>query len=270
MIELNPLGLSDASLAERKQRLHAGDATAIMSGDYRSVFARFQPDYVPEDLSREFRVQLGSYTEPFGAWWTERMTGREVHYCSDNPLMRHIWQALSGREAQAELFVSADYPFMACNLDSWTTIAGGHEAALDMKHVGRIGEAEMLRYTPAGVWQATVLGLDHWGIAPIVGNRWEPPIFQAVDVMYQAELIARARECWAYIEAGEEPPDLRPNLWPRRSRSQSSARSISTPRRMTNGRTGTANSPAGPHLCRNQRGFRPTRSDPREHQAAYS
>jgi hypothetical protein len=179
-----------------------------MAGDYRSVWERFQPDYQPEDLSGEFRVALGSYTEPLGLWWAEKMTGREVQYFSDNPLMCHVWHALTGRGAGAELFVSVDYPFMAANLDALTTTPQGHAAVLDAKHLGRLGEAEVLRYTAAGVWQATVIGsCDWWGIAPIVGNKWVEPIFQEVDPLYQAELIARARECWGYIEAGVEPED---------------------------------------------------------------
>ena len=203
---MSALGLSAEQLAERKLRLHAGDATAIMAGDYRAVWARFQPGYVEEDLSGEFRVQLGSYTEPFGLWWTEKMTNRLVHYCSDNPLMRHIWRELTGREPYNELFVSPNYPFMACNLDAQTTTPQGHRVVLDAKHVARAGDAEILRYTPAGVFQATVVGVDWWGLACIVGNKWEPPIFQEVDPLYQAELIARCRECWSYIERGEEPP----------------------------------------------------------------
>jgi hypothetical protein len=204
---MSALGLTVEQLAERKLRLHAGDAGKVMEGRYREVWQRFQPGYRPEDLSGEFRVMLGSYTEPFGLWWTEKTTRREIQYFSDNPLLRHVWHALTGREARGELRVSPDYPFLACNLDALTTTPQGREAVLDAKHLGRIGEAEILRYTPAGVWQATVMGADWWGIAPIVGNKWQEPIFQEVDPLYQAELIARARECWGFIERGEEPQD---------------------------------------------------------------
>ena len=50
-----------------------------------------------------------------------------------------------------------------------------------------------------------------WGLSIICGNKWEPPIFQEVDPMYQAEMIARATECWDYIDgvpAGKEPPEF--------------------------------------------------------------
>lgn len=210
MAEQSPLGLTAAQLAERRLHLHAGDAAALMAGDFRKVYRRIKGLDPEEDLSGEFRVQLGSYTEPFGLWWTEKMTGREVEYHSDNPLTRYIWHALTGREANPELVVSADYPFMAVNLDAISTTPQGHRAVLDAKHVARSGDAEILRYTPAGVFQATVCGLDWWGLALIVGNKWEPPIFQEVDPLYQATLIARARECWGYIERSEEPPEAAP------------------------------------------------------------
>jgi len=206
------LGLSDAQKAERKLRLHAGDAASIMAGDYRAVWARFQPGYVDDDLSGEFRVQLGSYTEPFNLAWTQAATGRAIEYFSANPLMRAVWEAIAGRPSTyeanpEELVICKRHPFMACNLDGMTTTPEGHRSVIDAKHVGRSGEAEILRYTPAGVWQATCAGTDWWGLSIICGNKWEPPVFQAVDPLYQAEMIARATECWGYIERGEEPPE---------------------------------------------------------------
>lgn len=214
---MSALGLSDAQLAERRLRLHAGDATAVMAGDYRKVFRRIKGLDPDDDLSGEFRVQLGSFTEPFNLAWTERMTGREISYYSANPLMMAVWLALHepggigvGNYANAytdELIVSRRYPFMAANLDGMTTTPEGHRSVIDAKHVGRSGETEILRYTPAGVWQATCAGTDWWGLSCIVGNKWEPPIFQPVDPIYQATMIARARECWGYIERNEEPPE---------------------------------------------------------------
>jgi hypothetical protein len=226
------LGLSEAQKAERKLRLHAGDAASIMAGDYRAVWARFQPGYVEDDLSNVFRVILGSYTEPFNLAVTMRETGRPIAYYSANPLMRIVWLELNAATARKaceaqqsfceypkcqgcgyapvvaeELVVCKRHPFMACNLDGMTTTPEGHRSVIDAKHVGRSGEAEILRYTPAGVWQATCAGTDWWGLSIICGNKWEPPVFQAVDPLYQAEMIARATECWGYVERGEEPPE---------------------------------------------------------------
>lgn len=212
------LGLTSDQLAERRLRLHAGDAAAIMAGDYRKVYRRIKGIDPEDDLSDEFRVQLGSYTEPFNLAWTMRKTGRQVEYFSANELLSDIWCDLTGRPDlfhATELVVSSQYSWMACNLDGMTTTPQGHRAVIDAKHVGRSTEAEILRYTPAGVWQATCAGTDWWGLSMIVGNKWEEPIFQEVDEIYQATLIARSRECWGYIERNEEPPELASVLPPK-------------------------------------------------------
>lgn len=206
--KMNALGLSPDQLAERRLRLHAGDAASIMAGDYRTPFRRIKGLDPEDDLSGEFRVQLGSYTEPFNLAWTMRQTGRPIEYYSDNPLCRDIWMRLTGDPMwHVELVICKRHTFMACNLDGMTTTLQGHRSVIDAKHVGRSGEAEILRYTPAGVWQATCAGTDWWGLSCIVGNKWEPPIFQECDPIYQATLIARATECWGYIERDEEPPE---------------------------------------------------------------
>ncbi len=187
-----------------------------MAGDYRSVFARFQPDYVADDLSGEFRVQLGSYTEPFGLWWTARMTERPITYFSASPLMLAVWAALHGglHGNPDELVVSKRYPFMAANLDGMTTTPRGHRCVIDAKHVARWTEAEIIRYTPAMTWQATCAGTDWWALAPIAGNKWEPPYYAEVDPIFQATMIARAKECWGFVERNEEPPEAETAVLP--------------------------------------------------------
>jgi hypothetical protein len=209
------LGLTTDQLAERRKRLHAGDAANVMAGNYRAVFRRIKGLDPDDDLRGEFRVQLGSYTEPFNLAWTMRQTGRTIDYYSGNALMRHVWNNLTCNEMPRlgsaaiadELVICKRHPFMAANLDGMTTTPEGHPSVIDAKHVARATEQEVLRYTPAGVWQATCAGTDWWGLSWIVGNKWEPPTFQEVDPLYQAEMIQRATDCWSWIENGEEPPE---------------------------------------------------------------
>ena len=96
---------------------------------------------------------------------------------------------------------------MACNLDGMTTTARGEPCVIDAKHVGRSDEATILRYTAAGVHQATVMGFDWWALSIFIGNgKWEL-IEQEVDPFYRAELIATERKFWDYVVRGEEPPE---------------------------------------------------------------
>jgi hypothetical protein len=160
------------------------------------------------DLSRVLAVQMGSYTEPFNLAWCQQQTGRAVEYYTGARMLEYAWRELTGQMARTdELQVSKAYPFMACNLDGMTTTAQGHRCVIDAKHVGRADEAMILRYTAAGVHQATVMGCDWWALSVFIGNgKWEL-IEQEVDPFYQADLIARCREFWGYVERGEEPED---------------------------------------------------------------
>jgi hypothetical protein len=218
---MNALGLSTEQLAERRLRMHAGDAAAIMAGDYRKVFRRIKfgededlylslPYFMRKNMTREqleFASAKGNYTEPFNLAWTEKITGRSIIYFSENDLCCHIWWKLTGRRAVPELFISQRYPNMACNLDGTTTTPQGYPSVIDAKDISRAAMLEILKYTPSGTWQATCADTDWWGLSLIVGGKWEEPFFQEVDPMYQATMIARAEECWGFIERNEEPPE---------------------------------------------------------------
>lgn len=203
------LGLSKEALARRRKYVQAGDADRIMRGLWREVWREKMGLAEGDDLSGELRVQMGLFTEPFNLAWCQKQTGRSVHYYSSNALMRHVWQSvLDGRFADPdELQVSKAYPWMACNLDGMTTTARGDRCVIDAKHVGRADDPMILRYTAAGTHQATVMGCDFWALSVFIGNsKWEY-IEQEIDPLYQADLIAKTREFWGYVEREEEPDD---------------------------------------------------------------
>lgn len=205
---MNRLGLDDAALEARRKYIQAGDAARIMAGEWRQVYREKMGLAKGDDLSDELRVQMGLYTEPLNLAWCEKQTGREIEYFSGNALANATWYALTNKDAHwIELQVSPDYPFMACNLDGMTTTAQGHRCPIDAKHVGTAGDPMILRYTAAGTHQATVMRCDWWALSVFIGNgKWEL-IEQEVDPFYQADLIARCREFWGYVERGEEPED---------------------------------------------------------------
>ena len=210
------LGLSPEAVAERRKRLHAGDAALIMSGEWPLLWRRKMGIEPEDDLSSEFRVQLGSFTEPFNLYWTMRETGREIEYFSGAALIPYVWNLLTGKMCrQDELQIHRVYPWLACNLDGMTTTPQGERCVIDAKHVARADEAMIARYTPAGVHQATVMETDWWALSVIAGNKWLPPIYQQVDPMFQADYLARAQMFWSYVKSGEEPPDMTPEQTPK-------------------------------------------------------
>jgi hypothetical protein len=201
-----PLGLSSHSLEQRRKYVMASDVKDIMAGNWRKVW-REKVLGESEDLSDILAVQLGSMTEPFNLFWCEKQTGREVAYCSDSPLMGAIWTDLTGREALPEMMTSRDYDWMACNLDAMSTTSRSFGCVLDAKHVGKLDQGVIERYTPAMTWQATVMGVDWWALSVFIGNsRWQL-VEQEVDPFYQGELIETTQAFWQTVVAGTEPED---------------------------------------------------------------
>jgi predicted phage-related endonuclease len=164
-------GLTLEQLAERKKGIGGSDAGRVMSGDWASLWREKTGRAEPEDLSGILAVQMGTCTEDLNHRWFERVTGREV-------LERSM------------PFVSADYPFMRMNADGITTTKQGHPAYWDAKHVGRLDEATVLRYTPQMTHCCTILGLDWWVLSVFIGNGKHEIVEQSIDPLFQASLIA--------------------------------------------------------------------------------
>lgn len=206
---MNPLGLGAEAKERRRGYITASDASKIMAGSWPEVYRLKRGLAEEENLDDELRVQMGSFTEPFGLWWYEKQTNREVAYFSDNPVARAAWTAMTGRPVASEFIVSKAHPFMACSLDAASTTSKGFECVLDQKHVGQFRYDELVqRYLPGMTHQAVVVGVDHWALSVFVGNsRWEL-IEQAVDVFYREELIEKEAEFWSWVERGEEPPEM--------------------------------------------------------------
>lgn len=210
------LGLSAEQLETRRRYVCAGDATDILDGRWSSLWRRKKGLDPDDDLSDILRVQLGSFTEPFNLAWCEKQTGREIIYYSDSPVCCAAWDILRfGTDRpdeltvkrRPEMVVSKDYPWMACHLDGMTTTPGGHRCPIDAKHVARADDPMIVRYTAAGTHQATVMGCDWWALSVLVGNsRWEV-IYQPVDPLFQARLVAAEKEFAEWLAGEIEPED---------------------------------------------------------------
>jgi predicted phage-related endonuclease len=190
------LGLTPEQIAERKLGIGGSDAGRVMAGDWVSLFREKTGRAEPEDLSNVLAVQMGSATENFNAFWYTKQTGRLIAGC--------------GERVQ-----SVRYPWMIANLDGVTETGRGIPAYWDAKHVGRLDEATVLRYTPQMVHCCTILDLDWWVLSVFIGNaKWEC-VEQEVDPLYQAELIAKEEMFWSYVVRDEEPPPMTPTLAPK-------------------------------------------------------
>lgn len=181
------LGLSAGQIAARRLGIGGSDIRMMLDdpvGLWKIKLGLAEPD----DLSGNLAVQMGTFTEPFNAFWFEKVTGRKV-------------------ERRNEVVVSAAHPFMRANLDGVTTTARGERAYIDFKHVGRSDEKMILRYSPQMHHCAYLVGADFWILSVFVGNSKHEIIEQPVDPFYIEELIAKEREFWSFVERREQPPE---------------------------------------------------------------
>jgi hypothetical protein len=202
-------GLTDEQIAYRRRYVCGSDAGKVMEGKWRELWqvktgVIVEPTLYDQLMSSsainfhvlkhftrerlELTRLLGHATEPLNAFWYTSQTGREV-------------------TRRGEWAVSKRHPFMGAHLDGVSTTSRGEPCYWDAKWTGRADEAFLLRHTPQGTHNATILGVDWWGLSVFIGNgKWEW-IEQPVDPLYQAKLIQAERRFWDYVERGEEPID---------------------------------------------------------------
>lgn len=167
--------LSPTQLAAREGRLTASRVACLMTGNEQEVLNLWRemvgdPDYVPEDLSAVWPVQLGSTTEGLNLEWYERKYGT-ISRRGEVVIGQHEW--------------------MAATLDGWDVV---NNCPIEAKHVGGFEKFEVIvsRYQPQMQWQMLVTGARECALSVIMGAS-EPTIERVpFDAGYAAELMRRA------------------------------------------------------------------------------
>src|SRR5678815_3684349 len=111
--------LTPEQLAAREGKLTGSMVAALMTGDQQKLLNAWRlligdTEYVVEDLSGIWAVQLGAITEALNLRWYELKTGR--------PITR-----------AGEVVVHPKIPWAACTLDGWDDAIPG---PIECKHVG--------------------------------------------------------------------------------------------------------------------------------------
>lgn len=179
----------------RNEGIGSSDAVRIMRKDWKNLYLEKIGEAPPVDLSNEFCVQLGTYTEPFHGEWFGRMTGFEVY----NP---------------KPVYVHPTIPFMFAHLDRLCMDPiSKQEFVLELKHSSNDADPRMLiegYYLAQIAHQLSVFGASELYFSVILGN--QEPVYQRVrpTVAYTKELLELESIFWWHVTS-KTPPDILPD-----------------------------------------------------------
>ena len=188
------MSLTEKQIAGRAGKLTASRVGILMNGTDAAVMALWRemigdPDYVPEDLSGVWPVQLGSHTESLNLDWYERTTGRTLE--------------------RGASVTSRDMPWAAATLDGWDA---AENMCVEAKHVNAYSKLPDVigRYAPQLHWQMYVTQTNRAALSVIIGAA-EPTVeILHRDLDYMRELLARAAAFWRCVETMTPPIELPP------------------------------------------------------------
>lgn len=187
--------LSPDQVRQRENKLTASRVSCLMTGDAEKIMNLWRelvgdPDFVAEDLSDIWAVQLGSHTEPFNLDWYEKRTGKTL-------------------SRRGDVVVHPKFNWAAATLDGWDDELS---APVECKHVGGFEKTTAIleRYAPQAHWQMMVTGATQCVFSIIEGAR--EPVIEIVqlDLDYAAELLARATAFMLCVETMTPPVALAP------------------------------------------------------------
>ena len=183
------LGLTKEQIAKRTQSIGGSDANTLMSGDDERILNLWREkigEKEPDDLSGILPVQMGSFTEPFNAYWYEKQTGNKVTNCGEER-------------------VDPDYPWLTCTLDG--LVGGG---VWEAKHVSAFAKPEDIvkRYTPQLHHNMRVCRIPNSILSVFYGTLKYEFYEIPYDKEYGKALFAREEYFWECVRDRKAPVNL--------------------------------------------------------------
>lgn len=185
--------LTAAQQSARDGKVTASFVPALIAGDTAAIARKYleligAPSYVPEDMTKSWPAQLGSYLEPFALDWNESKTQKEL-------------------TRRGEFVQHPKLPYLGATLDAWRE----HDrTCIDAKWVGHHVElrAAITYYTPQMVIQRACTGADRAALL-IVHAGAEPAEYEIfITPDYEATVLTVVAEFWRCVETLTPPVEL--------------------------------------------------------------
>ena len=195
---LEHLQLSASDVDRRRGGIGGSDANIILSGSserVRQLWLEKRGEAEPANLSTNFSVMLGCWTEAFNRQWFEHLTGQRV-----------IGSGLS--------FRSRDHDWRRCTVDG---LIEGADSIWEAKHTSAFAKPEdvLERYMPQLQHNMAVTGYEKAALSVIFGNHKFEVFEVAADWLYRIELVEAEQAFWECVLSGKEPVAVEPPSPPR-------------------------------------------------------
>ena len=179
-----------AKVMNRANGIGGSDAMRIMSGDWNSLYMEKRELKEPEDLSRVFKVQLGTWTESFHLQWIEQKYLLDIDVSMGR--IQH-----------------ADEPWLYAHLDGWIK---SEDTFIEVKHSGSHANShEKARYyMPQLQHYMMVTKKRHCMFSVICGNTEPEMIRVDYDPEYQLQLFKMEKAFWWHVQ-NKVDPEIIPN-----------------------------------------------------------
>jgi len=173
------------TMNDRSFYIGSSDAGRILNGDWRDLYLEKIGAKPPEDLSKNFQVQLGVYTEPFHREWLTMREGFEI-------------------VEQTALQKMPSHPMIAAHIDGWCR---ARSCFVEMKHSnGRANRDSILEwYLPQVAHICNVLREPSGFLSYIAGNAAPDWFLVEPSVEYRQALLEMELAFWWHVEAREVP-----------------------------------------------------------------
>lgn len=180
---------------ERKGFLGGSDAVRIMNGNWHQLWLEKTGQIEPEDLSDNFAVQLGTWSEVFNIDW--------FYKC--NP-------SLSYNDDSTE-FISG---FFRGHVDGLIRTDDNLYAGIECKHTYQNNtiDKQLVRYMPQLQFYLWLMGekythskVDGMYFSNIFGNNRYDCVHVAPNYEYQKEVITECSKFWEHVMELKEPED---------------------------------------------------------------
>jgi len=172
------------------------DAVKIMSGDWHQLWLEKTGQSEPVDLSDQFNVQLGTYTEDFNIAWFEHEYNLQVL-----AYQHEVSSKIDG------------IPFKA-TLDG-VLKEDGKDVGLECKHTSSFRKFDdiLAYYTPQIQLYMKVAKLDKMYLSVIFGNQWECKLIERSEDEWQ-RMLPILKDFWNHVVNKIPPSSDMPNELP--------------------------------------------------------